>query len=89
MLTSPLDVPYILDWKLEETKQNVVQKQLFVKLTDDEKTIYKYLKDNNKQLLDTIAINCNLPIFKVSSMLLNMELKGIIRPLPGKVFEVI
>ncbi|MBT8188654.1 MAG: hypothetical protein KJO73_13280, partial [Croceitalea sp.] len=29
------------------------------------------------------------PIYKVSSTLLNMEMKGVVRPLPGKLFEVI
>jgi len=89
MLTNPLDVPYILNWKLEEEKKPTIQKQLFVELDENEKTIYKYLKDNNKQMLDVIAIECNMPIFKAASVLLNMELKGVIRPLPGKLFEVI
>ena len=89
MLTTPLDVPYILNWKLEEEIKPVIQKQLFVELSKEEKIIYNYLKANEKQLLDTIALDCNMPIFKVSSTLLNMELKGVIRPLPGKLFEVI
>jgi DNA processing protein len=84
-----LDVPYILNWQLEENKKPAVQKQLFVDLEATEKVIYNYLKDNEKQQLDIIALNCNLPIFKVSGTLLNMELKGIVRPLPGKLFEVI
>lgn len=89
MMTTPLDVPYILNWQLEENKKPVVQKQLFVELDATEKLIYNYLKDNDKQQLDSIALNCNIPIFKVSGTLLNMELKGVIRPLPGKLFEVI
>lgn len=90
MLTNPLDVPYLLNWQLEnEQKPAPVQKQLFVELDATEKTIYNYLKNNNKEQLDIIALNCNLPIFKVSSTLLNMELKGVVRPLPGKLFEVI
>ena len=89
MLTNPLDVPYILNWQLEDLKKPTVQKQLFVELDENEKVIYKYLKENNKQMLDGIAIECNMPIFKAASILLNMELKGIIRPLPGKLFEVI
>ncbi|TBV28235.1 DNA-protecting protein DprA [Meridianimaribacter sp. CL38] len=88
-LTTPLDIPYILNWQLEGEKKPAVQKQLFVELDTTEKAIYNYLKENEKQQLDVIAINCNLPIFKVSSTLLNMELKGVIRPLPGKLFEVI
>lgn len=89
MLSTPLDVPYILNWELEDNKKPAIQKQLFVELDDTEKTIYNYLKENEKQQLDIIAIECSLPIFKVASVLLNMELKGVIRPLPGKLFEVI
>lgn len=89
MLTTPLDVPYILSWELEDDKKPAIQKQLFVELDATEKVIYNYLKENEKQQLDVIAINCNMPIFKVASVLLNMELKGVIRPLPGKLFEVV
>lgn len=89
MMTTPLDLPYILNWELEADKKPTIQKQLFVELDATEKTIYNYLKENEKQQLDIIAINCQIPIFKVASILLNMELKGVIRPLPGKLFEVI
>ncbi len=89
MLTTPLDVPYMLNWQLEDEKKPAIQKQLFVELEATEKTIYSYLKENEKQLLDVIALNCNMPIFKVASILLTMELKGVIRPLPGKLFEVV
>ncbi len=40
-------------------------------------------------MMDIIALECDFPIYKISAVLLNMELKGIIRPLPGKMFEVI
>ena len=89
MLTTPFDVPYILVWKLEDDKKTVIQKQLFVELDATEKTIYNYLKEKDQQQLDVIAIACNLPIFKIASVLLTMELKGVIRPLPGKLFEVV
>ncbi len=89
VLSNPLDVPYILNWELEEKRKPAIQKQLFVELDEQEKVIYNYLKANEKQMLDIIAIECQLPIFKVAGVLLNMELKGVIRPLPGKLFEVI
>ncbi|PWH83842.1 DNA-protecting protein DprA [Algibacter marinivivus] len=89
MMTTPLDVPYILNWQLEDEKKPAIQKQLFVELDATEKVIYNYLKENEKQQLDSIALNCDMPIFKVSGTLLNMELKGVIRPLPGKLFEVV
>ena len=89
MLTNPLDIPYILNWKLEEDKKPTIQKQLFVELTEEEKIIYNYLKTNNKQMLDVLAIECGIPIYKLAGILLNMELKGVVRPLPGKWFELI
>lgn len=89
LLSTPLDVPYILNWQLQDDKKPAIQKQLFVELDTEEKAIFNYLKTNEKQLLDIIALECDMPIFKVAGVLLNMELKGVIRPLPGKLFELI
>lgn len=89
MLTSAADLVYLLNWDVEEKKAKTVQKQLFIELDATEKSIYTYLQKDGKQLLDSIALECRLPIFKVSSTLLNMEMKGVVRPLPGKLFEAI
>ena len=89
LLSTPMDVPYILNWELEENKKTGIQKKLFVELTGEEKIVYNYLKLNEKSQLDMIALNCNLPTHKTASILLTMELKGVVRPLPGKVFELI
>jgi len=89
LLSNPLDVAYMLNWQLEEEVKSAVQKQLFVELDVEEKVIYNYLKENDKQILDVIALECDMPTFKTASILLNMELKGVIRPLPGKLFEII
>lgn len=89
LLSNPMDVPYILNWELESNKKPAIQKQLFVELEEDEKSIYNFLNGIEPQLLDIIALKCEMPIFKVAGVLLNMELKGVIRPLPGKLFEVI
>jgi DNA processing protein len=88
LLTSAADLVYILNWDLE-VKEKIVQKQLFVTLEPEEQTIFDFLQKNGKEQMDIIALECNLPIFKLSSLLLNMELKGVLRPLPGKLFEVI
>lgn len=89
MLTSAADLVYILGGIWEKDKATPVQKQLFVQLNATEQRIYNYLQTNGKQLLDTVALECGFPIFTTSSTLLNMEMKGVIRPLPGKLFEAI
>ncbi|NNK76503.1 MAG: DNA-protecting protein DprA [Maribacter sp.] len=88
MITSAADIIYLLNWELEQKEKQPIQKQLFIELDEVEKTIYSYLQIQGKQLLDRIALDCQLPIYKASSTLLNMEMKGVIRPLPGKLFEV-
>ncbi|MBT8325636.1 MAG: DNA-processing protein DprA [Winogradskyella sp.] len=89
LLSNPLDIPYMLNWKLEDEQQPVVQKKLFVELDEDEKKVFSFLQTSNKQQLDSIALHCKLPTYKAASILLNMELKGVVRPLPGKQFEII
>ncbi|SNY95077.1 DNA-processing protein DprA [Flagellimonas pacifica] len=90
MLTSAAELVYLLGWDLEEKKEKeAIQKQLFVSLDETEQSIYSYLQMNGKQILDIVALECKLPIHKTSSTLFNMEMKGVVRPLPGKLFEAI
>lgn len=90
ILTSAADILYMLNWDLEEKmSKNGIQKQLFVALEPEEQHVYDYLLKIGKQPLDIIALACGMQVYKLSSILLNMELKGCIRPLPGKLFEVI
>ncbi|WP_029036329.1 DNA-processing protein DprA [Salinimicrobium xinjiangense] len=88
VLTSAADLIYMLNWKpANEVKP--VQKQLFIELEEEEEMLYAYLKDKGKEQLDLIALNCSIPTFKAATLLLNMELKGVVRPLPGKLFEAV
>lgn len=89
LLTNAADLIYILNWELEEKKARPVQKQLFITLEPEEQKVYDYLQKNGKELLDIIALDCDMPVFKLAPLLLTMELKGVIRPLPGKLFEAI
>jgi DNA processing protein len=89
LMTSAADLVYILNWELQRESQKAVQKQLFISLTNEEQKIYDYLRKTGKEMMDIIALECDFPIYRISSILLNMELKGVIRPLPGKIFEAV
>lgn len=88
VLTSAADLIYILNWDIQAAAKPV-QKQLFIELEPDEQKIYDFLLQRGKELMDIIALQCDFPIYRISGVLLNMELKGVIRPLPGKLFEAI
>lgn len=87
MLTSAADILYHLRWEPDVQQKLAQQTQLFVDLPPEEQKIYDYLKDKDKALLDAIAIGCDLPTYKVVQLLLQLEMKGVIRPLPGKLFQ--
>ena len=55
----------------------------------NKKRFLNYLKKEEKSALDVIAIACEMPTSKAAYLLLNLELKGVCRPLPGKEFELV
>lgn len=89
LLSSAEDIVKMLNWDIEtKPKKQLKQMELFVNLNETEQKIYDYLQQNGKQLLDLIAIDCEIPVHRLSSLLISMELKGVVKPLPGKMFEV-
>lgn len=88
LLTQAADLIYILGWEIKVPKKPA-QTQLFVELDEEEKTIYRFLKEKEKELLDIIALECKIPAYKTASILMNMEIKGVVRPLPGKLFQLV
>ncbi|WP_093141905.1 DNA-processing protein DprA [Ulvibacter litoralis] len=89
LLTCAADIVYMLGWKLDKTPVKSVQAELFVALTDEETIVYEYLNQHEKVLLDEISQHCTMPTYKVATLLLSLELKGVVRPIPGKLFQVV
>lgn len=65
-----------------------VQKELFIELDPEEEKIYQFLNANGRQQIDQLSLALKLPVFRLNGVLLNLELKNIIKPLPGKFFEI-
>lgn len=90
LLTSVKDLEYMLNWDLDKKKeQKSIQKQLFVELNEEEQNIYDYLLKEGKQSLDLIALHCKYPIQKTATILFRLEMKGVVKPLPGKLYEAV
>src|SRR5690606_28822735 len=71
-----------------KNKPKSIQSKLFVDLDSEEKMIYEILKKKGKTQVDSLSVQTQFPVFKLNGILLNMELKGVIKPLPGKFFEI-
>lgn len=89
LLSGANDLIQFLNWDINPKPKKAIQKQLFISLTQDEQKIYDYLQKEGKELLDVISLETEIPLYQLSSILLQMELKGVIKPLAGKMFEAI
>jgi DNA processing protein len=87
LLSSASDVVKMLNWDVQE-KPKPIQRELFIELNEEEQKIYDLLHKKGAQFLDVISLECNIPIYQLSALLLQMELRGILKPLPGKMFEL-
>ena len=90
LITSIADLEYVMNWS---AGQSPPPKRAALDLSGfdpDEQVILKVLMDNNNQLLlDEISWRCNIPIGKLASLLLNMEFKGVLNSLPGRVYRIV
>ena len=89
MLTSVEDLEYILGWEVGKAKQESIQRDLFVDLSDDERLITEILKNHDDISIDKICLRSKMPTSKVSPILLNLEFMGIVRTMPGKTYKLI
>lgn len=83
------DLCYLMNW--ERTTSNKTPKQLSLNievLTEEEHKLYQFLEEKNQALVDEITTNFNWPQSKLAIILLEMELKGLIQSLPGKVYKI-
>ncbi|PZD77414.1 DNA-processing protein DprA [Mesonia sp. K7] len=87
LLENVEDLVYILNWDAKE--QPAKQPELFVELTQEEEHIYSILKPLETASLDELALACQIPTYQMLPVLLNLELKGLVNPMQGKMFRVV
>jgi len=87
LITSAADIVYALGWDVDKELQKVRQPLLFVELSKEEEVVAAFLKEKESEQIDMIAIECQIPVHKIASLLLQMEMKGVVSPLPGKKFK--
>ena len=75
-----------LGW--EEKKKSNTQQALLFELSEEESVIVNYLKSKGQTQIDTISLDIQWPLSKLNARLLEMELKGLLKTHPGKVFSL-
>lgn len=83
------DLEYLMNWQKVDKPPDGFQKTLFIELDEEEKILIGLLKENTSLTIDQLAVQSNVPVSRTSSVLLNLEFKGMVKCLPGKVFRLI
>jgi len=86
LVGSAEDIEYFLDWEPEKSKPPV-QKRLFSELDEPEQKILELIMKEGEITIDHICRTLDFPINKLSSQLLQMEFKGLIKCYPGNVYR--
>ncbi len=81
------DIEYLLGWK-PAALATPVQGALFKGMTGNEKRIYEALGGDDGMTIDMLAGAAGIPVSKLSAILLQMELAGMITPYPGNVYRI-
>jgi len=76
-----------LGWDTTASSNTSRQRQLFVELSDQEQQIATFLQEEDLTA-EQISVKCGMPLSKVRTLLLNLELKGVLRISPGNQFAL-
>ena len=74
----------IMNWQTNASKSKIIQAELFTEFNDNEKFILKFLSEKTAIDVDELLHLIQLSNSKLSEIILELELKSIIKWLPGK-----
>jgi DNA processing protein len=86
MITKPADLLELMNWN--DKKAKPVQKQLFLNLSPQEQRIVDILTAKESLHADELFHHTGLSNSQLAATLLQLEMQGIIRTLPGKFYRM-
>ena len=81
------DLEFFMGWEKEAEKQ-AVQSSLFLELNENEQKVVDLLQKEGELFIDQISASVQLPVSRVSAMMLTLEFKNVITALPGKMYRL-
>lgn len=90
LITSAEDLVKAMGWESSPKTEKTVQRELFPDLSEEEERIVKRLGKMPEGLqINTLVIDTNIPVNRMSALLFELEMKGVIRALAGGVYRLI
>jgi DNA processing protein len=89
MITKSSDLLALMNWDIETKNEKKSKQQiLLLDLDEDDSKIINYIKQKTKIDIDGISFDLGFENGFLSYKLLDLEFKGLIRSLPGKIYEI-
>ena len=93
LITSAADFVALMGWRadaqLKQAKAQGIERALFPQLSDDEQKVVTILDEMGDLRLNMLSVRTNLSIGNLTALLLEMEMKGLVKPLAGGSYHLL
>ena len=92
LLTSAADLVRAMGWEddaqLQRAQEKGIERHLFPELSEEEQVIVDCLQETNDLQLNILSVKTSIPIGRLTALLFQLEMKGVIRPLAGGTYHL-
>lgn len=93
LITCAADFIRAMNWQDETLRQQAlsdgIERTLFPDLSAEEQLIVGILQDTNDLQLNILSVKSSIPIGRLTSILFQLEMKGVIKPLAGGMYHLL
>ena len=72
---------------MQATRQGI-ERQLFPQLSNEEQAVVQALEKQNDQAINQLSLTANIPISRLTVLLFQLEMKGILKLLAGGCYHL-
>ena len=91
LLLSAEDFVQAMGWNMQTTlsEKVSVQRSLFIELSEEEQKIVAILEKLGNLQINSLVVEADIPVNKMTALLFELEMKGVIRVLTGGMYQLL
>lgn len=89
LVQSAQELAETMGWTTANVQNQPIQRELFPTLSPDEMAVFNALKGSDGKHLNQLTVETNLPVGKLSSLLFDMEMRGLVRQFSGGTYRTL
>lgn len=89
LIENAKDFIQAMQWDTVSAKPQSVQRQLFPELTPEETLVTQILKEEGDQHINVLVVKSNIPVNRMTALLLELEMKGIVKAMVGGCYHLL